>query len=191
MSNQDVGPVQAEGDGPSFELHRRRHVDAVVLTLTLMVSGWFAGRSFSHWLSLSLAVEMVVTVLCLGLAVFAAYLSRRLEWFVPGNSLILKVSANGLVLGFPTSTTLAWDEIDQVRLIRSQGGRLPIHHLQLTRRQSSSPATSRPEIMHHLGVLWDRRSKELLDALDAFRPQRASLVNKDYDSASWTGIVDQ
>ncbi len=193
MSDQDTGPVQADNGGPTFELHRRQRVEAFVLTLTLMVLGWFAGRSFSHWFSLTLGADIAFTVLFLALALLAALLARRLRWFASGNSLILRVSAHGLVLGYPTTTALSWNDIDQVRLIRSAGGTLPVHHLQVVRRQSSTPATMHPEIMHHLGVLWDRRSQELLDAIVAFRPRcpTSNDGHKDYDSASWTGLSGQ
>lgn len=191
--HQDAGAVQAEDSGPTFELHRSQRVEAVVLTLTLMVLGWYAGRSFSHWLSLTLAADIAFTVLCLALAVLAASLARRVGWFGSDNSLILSVSAHGLFLGYPTIAALSWDEIDQIRLIRSAGGRLPVHHLQVVRRRSSTPTTMDLDVMHYLGVLWDRRSQELLDTLVAFRPRchTSNDGQKDYDSASWTGLIDQ
>ncbi len=192
MSDHHVGPVQLEDDGPALELHRSQRVEAILLTLTLMVLGWFAGRSFAHWLSFTLAGDIAFAGLCLGLGMLVALLAKRLGWFVASNTLILRVSANGLVLGYPTSLTLSWDEVDQVKLIRSVGGRLPVHHLQVTRRQSNTPTATRPEIIHHLGVLWDRRSHELRDALVTFRPRclTSNDGQKDYNSASWTGLSD-
>lgn len=193
MSDEDVGPIQLEDDGPALELHRSQRVEAILLTLTLMVLGWLAVRSFANWLSFTLAGDIAFAALCLGLGMLVALLAKRLGWFVASNSLILRVSANGLVLGYPTSVTLSWDEVDQVKLIRSAGGRLPVHHLQVTRRQSNTPTARRSEIIHHLGVLWDRRSHELRDALVAFRPRclTSNDGQKVYSSATWTGLSDQ
>ncbi|MBA4797941.1 MAG: hypothetical protein H2043_11105 [Rhizobiales bacterium] len=192
MSDQHVGPVQLEDDGPALELHRSQRVEAILLTLTLMVLGWFAGRSFAHWFSFTLAGDIAFAGLCLGLGMLVALLAKRLGWFVASDSLILRVSANGLVLGYPTCVTLSWDEVEQVRLIRSAGGKLPVHHLQVTRRQSNTPTATRPEIIHRLGVLWDRRFHELRDALVTFRPRclTSNDGQKDYNSASWTGLSD-
>jgi len=193
MSDQHFGPVQLEDDGPAVELHRSQRVEAILLTLTLMVLGWLAVRSFANWLSFILAGYIAFAALCLVLGMLVALLAKRLGWFVASDSLILRVSANGLVLGYPTSVTLSWDDVEQVRLIRSAGGKLPVHHLQVTRRQSNTPTATRPEIIHRLGVLWDRRSHELRDALVAFRPRCLTINDgqKDYNSASWTGLSDQ
>jgi hypothetical protein len=156
-----------------------------------MVLGWYAGRSLSDWLSLSLTGSLILSIFTSGLAAaVAVHLVQRLSIFEPGKALILRVSADGLTLGSPISLTLPWHEIDRVNVIRSSGGRLPVHHLQVIRTPAAPDGETRPEIMHHLGILWDRRSQDLADALNAHLSQsKMSTDGKEriYNSENWTG----
>jgi hypothetical protein len=191
MNGRNVHPGLEAAVLPELELRRSRRTDKIIITITLMLIGWYAGHSLSNRLSLSSTVVIALSVLCSVFgAVLAAYLARRLANLAP-DDLLLRVSADGLALGFPTSLTLSWDEIDQVKLIRSSYGQLPMLHLQVITTPTLDAVGTRRQIMHHLGVLWDRRSQEVAGALDAFRPYPepgAEGQEGIYSSERWTGL---
>jgi hypothetical protein len=191
MSDFGGTPDSAAVKRPEFELVRSRKFDGIVLAVILMVLGWYTGSSLSNLFSVSFARDMVLSILSTGLgAALAAYLVSRLAMFHPVNALILRVSVDGLTLGHPTNQTLIWTEIDRLTLIRSSSGRLPIHHLHVIRTSSGDPGTTRPEITHNLGLLWDRRSLELVNTINAFRQHAQTSPDGQegvHNSESWTG----
>lgn len=194
MSDLGSKPDAAGANRPEFDIWRSRRFDRVVLTVTLMVIGWYVGRGVSSSFSDSLIVDTVLCGLFTGAgAAVAAYLANRLALFDPDNALILRVAADGITLGYPTHLSLSWGDIDQVRFIRPSGGQLPLSHLQVIRRAPTNPNEPSPEIMHQLGLLWDRRAAELLDALYAFTAhgrQTEHGENNEYSAGNWTGSRD-
>jgi hypothetical protein len=192
MGGEGSKRYAAEGDRHVvFELRRSRKFYRAFLTVVLVVLGWHVGRSVSHWLSTSMLADMAVSIICSGLgAALAASLTKRLSIFDPRNALILEVSGYGIKLGSPTSLTLTWDEIDRIKLVRTTYGSLPEHYLQVLRASTGDPSASSPEIIHHLGVIWDKRAQELSDLLKAFTPgSRVTQTPDDgsYVSEKWTG----
>jgi hypothetical protein len=174
-----------------FELRRSRKFYKAFLTVLLVVLGWHVGRSASNWLSIPMVADIGFSIFCSGLgAALGAILTKRLPIFDPRNALILGVSGNGITLGYPTSLTLAWDQIDRIKLVRTTYGGLPEHYLQVRRTSAGNPSARSPEIMHHLGVIWDKRSRVLSDLLRALAsgagtPQASEVGS--YDSEKWTG----
>lgn len=191
MGDREAMLESARGNHPVFALMRNRTIDKAISTVTLMVLGCYAGRSLSHLVSAAAEVDMGLAIFGTGLgAVLATYLGR-LAIFDPSNSLIVKISAEGITLGYPANLHLAWTEVDQVKLVRPTYGSLPVCYLQVIRTTQPDLSLASREIIHPLGVVWDRRSKELGDALSAFSPPTETPPNGDptsYHSDSWTGL---
>ncbi|KPF43790.1 hypothetical protein IP76_12930 [Rhizobium sp. AAP43] len=64
------------------------------------------------------------------------------------------------------------------------------NYLQVVRASTGDDSARSPEIMHHLGVIWDKRSRELSDLLKAFTPGSGApqtRADDAYDSEKWTG----
>ena len=191
MSDRDATPGSVVGNHPVFVLKRNQTIDKAILTFVLMVLGYYAGRSLSHWFSARAEIDVGLAIFGTGLgAVLATYLGR-LPTFDPSNALIVKISVEGITLGHPANRHLAWTDVDQVKMVRSTYGSLPVCHLQVIRTPRADLGLASREIMHHLGVVWDRRSKELCDALSAFSPPAEAAPNGEtpvYNSDSWTGL---
>ncbi|WP_156318565.1 hypothetical protein [Rhizobium sp. AAP43] len=80
----------------------------------------------SDWLSTPVVADIAVSIFCSGFSIaLVGSLTKRLPVFDPRNALILEVSDNGIMLGFPTNLTLVWGEIDRITLVRSTYGGLP------------------------------------------------------------------
>ncbi|RYC17307.1 hypothetical protein [Ciceribacter ferrooxidans] len=207
MTNGIPNPQVCDTDpaGNTCEVVEVRREDRPYLSLSLFFA--FVGLACSQWVSsvlgLAPAIEFLLTTAAIvsGI-VLALRVVNQLPIYRPENSLLISVSAEGLVLGTPVNLRFNWRELQSVRLSKTGSyGKLPTYSLVADRlapaasavplaHQAEERLASPTPIVLRLGFLNDRKALALRDSLRCHFHTFGNPVPTepaDYDSTLWTG----
>lgn len=191
MKHETTSNENGDGDNAKhdetdeFELIVNRTAFRWVLVSVFAAFGLVLGKRVAltfHWQFSAATVAVCLTAAAASM--LAIQLSRLLSPSNPQDDLIVKISRDGLSLGWPTRRCLGWDDIDSVNLIRLMDG-LNTRWLLIVQPSGENC------INHVLGWIGDKKARRLQHSLDRYRvkPEAATVTTRnEHDSRSWTGL---